>query len=189
MPERTGPGQFSRRRFLGAMAAAGVASFVGTGHAAAPPGIRGILLIVGDDHGAQLGCLGTEGLSSPVLDGLAAEGVLFRQNFCSLASCSPSRASLFTGLYPHSHGLPINCHEYFGAQPRRRDGEADAANRGRERHDDVLTLVATRPAIARASRRSSTFTRTASFLSMRGCPDGPKPSRGSSPTAAISPFS
>lgn len=142
MPERTGPGQFSRRRFLGAMAAAGVASFVGTGHAAAPPGIRGILLIVGDDHGAQLGCLGTEGLSTPILDGLAAEGVLFRQNFCSLASCSPSRASLFTGLYPHSHGIPINCHEYFGAQPPAEwMAKYDAANRGREVHDDVPTMV------------------------------------------------
>ena len=36
---------------------------------------------------------------------LAQEGVLFRQAFCTAPTCSPSRASFLTGMYPHSCGM------------------------------------------------------------------------------------
>ena len=36
---------------------------------------------------------------------LAEEGVLFRQAFCTAPTCSPSRASFLSGMYPHSCGM------------------------------------------------------------------------------------
>ena len=41
---------------------------------------------------------------TPHLQRLAEEGVLFRRNFAAAPTCSPSRAALLTGMYPHSCG-------------------------------------------------------------------------------------
>jgi N-sulfoglucosamine sulfohydrolase len=76
-----------------------------------------ILLIVTDDQGAQMGALGTPGLSTPNMDRLAKEGTLFRDVFNAYPSCSPSRASILTGTYPHTHRIRINVPEYFGKAP------------------------------------------------------------------------
>ncbi|MEL6133560.1 MAG: arylsulfatase, partial [Bacteroidota bacterium] len=60
-----------------------------------------------DDLGfSDLGCYGGE-IRTPHLDALAAEGVRFTQ-FYNGSRCSPSRASLLTGLYPHQAGLEKN---------------------------------------------------------------------------------
>jgi arylsulfatase A-like enzyme len=42
---------------------------------------------------------------TPHLQQLADEGVLFRQDFCAAPTCSPSRAALLTGMYPHEAGM------------------------------------------------------------------------------------
>jgi len=42
---------------------------------------------------------------TPHLQALAQDGILFRQNFCINPTCSPSRASLLTGEYPHQNGM------------------------------------------------------------------------------------
>ena len=42
---------------------------------------------------------------TPNLQRLAEEGVLFRNTFSAAPTCSPSRASFLTGLYPHSAGM------------------------------------------------------------------------------------
>jgi len=55
-----------------------------------------------------LGCYGNPHIKTPVLDRLAAEGVLFEQCYVQNPICSPSRASLMTGRYPHGHGLWAN---------------------------------------------------------------------------------
>lgn len=44
---------------------------------------------------------------TPELDRLAAEGITFDRFYCSYAQCSPSRASLQTGLYPHEAGVMV----------------------------------------------------------------------------------
>ena len=44
-------------------------------------------------------------ISTPCLQRLAEEGVLYRQNFCVTPTCSPSRAALLTGCYPHENGM------------------------------------------------------------------------------------
>ena len=43
-------------------------------------------------------------LSTPNIQRIAEEGVLFRQAFCVAPTCSPSRASLLTGQFPHNCG-------------------------------------------------------------------------------------
>ncbi|SIQ99502.1 sulfatase family protein [Maribacter ulvicola] len=63
-----------------------------------------ILLIVSEDNGPDLGCYGVKEVSTPNLDNLAQEGVLFERAFVPYSVCSPSRAVIFTGLYPHQNG-------------------------------------------------------------------------------------
>ena len=55
-----------------------------------------------------LGCYGNVHVQTPAIDGLAQEGVLFEQCYVQSPVCSPSRASLLTGQYVHSHGLWAN---------------------------------------------------------------------------------
>ncbi|GAA3936433.1 arylsulfatase [Microbacterium soli] len=65
-----------------------------------------ILLIVADDMGfSDLGCYGGE-IPTPNLDSLAHGGVRLSQ-FYNTARCSPSRASLLTGLHPHQTGIGV----------------------------------------------------------------------------------
>ncbi|TFG72338.1 MAG: sulfatase [Anaerolineales bacterium] len=42
---------------------------------------------------------------TPNIQKLAEQGVLFRQAFCANPTCSASRASLLTGMYPHNNGM------------------------------------------------------------------------------------
>src|SRR6186997_200580 len=63
-----------------------------------------VVVILIDDMGfSDLGCYGSE-VPTPNIDKLAAEGVRFTQ-FYNTARCSPSRAALLTGLYPHEAGM------------------------------------------------------------------------------------
>ena len=63
-----------------------------------------IVVILADDLGySDLGSYGGE-IATPNLDRLAHEGVRFTQ-FYATPRCSPSRAALLTGLYPHEAGL------------------------------------------------------------------------------------
>ncbi|HEV3302802.1 MAG TPA: arylsulfatase [Planctomycetaceae bacterium] len=69
-----------------------------------PSAAPNIVLIVADDLGfSDIGCYGAE-VATPNLDQLATRGVRFTQ-FYNAARCSPSRAALLTGLYPHQAGV------------------------------------------------------------------------------------
>lgn len=69
--------------------------------AAATPNV---VLVVLDDVGfAQLGSFGSD-IDTPVLDGLAAGGLRYR-NFHTTALCSPTRACVLTGRNHHSNGM------------------------------------------------------------------------------------
>ena len=63
-----------------------------------------ILLITADDLGLQLSCYGDPIAKTPNIDRLASRSVRFRTAYVSQASCSPSRSTMFTGLYPHGNG-------------------------------------------------------------------------------------
>lgn len=64
-----------------------------------------ILLIVSDDQGYNdLGVLGN-GIITPHLDRLAAEGTRLTNFYVAWPACTPSRAALLTGRYPQRNGI------------------------------------------------------------------------------------
>src|SRR4051794_12184462 len=63
-----------------------------------------IILIVADDLGRDLGCYGNTAIRTPHLDQLAKKGVRFTNAYATVSSCSPSRASILTGLFTHQNG-------------------------------------------------------------------------------------
>ncbi|AKJ64731.1 sulfatase [Kiritimatiella glycovorans] len=97
----------SRRSFL-TRALTLPALYAVSGEAAAQFELRGkrphILLITTDDQGTTLGCYGDPLGRTPNMDRLAAEGMRFTRAYVTHASCSPSRSSILTGLYPHQNG-------------------------------------------------------------------------------------
>lgn len=64
-----------------------------------------VLIVHWHDLGRYLGVYGHADVSSPRMDRLAAEGILFTRAHATAPLCSPSRGSLFTGRYPQSNGL------------------------------------------------------------------------------------
>ncbi|MEM6689661.1 MAG: sulfatase-like hydrolase/transferase [Planctomycetota bacterium] len=72
-----------------------------------------VLFILTDDQRYDaLSCMGHPYLKTPHIDRLADEGLLFRNHFCTTSLCSPSRASILSGLYAHTHGVSNNFTEY-----------------------------------------------------------------------------
>ena len=72
-----------------------------------------ILLITSEDNGPDLSCYGAPFIQTPNLDRLASEGACFENAYCTQAVCSPSRASILTGLFPHQCGqIGLATHRY-----------------------------------------------------------------------------
>jgi N-sulfoglucosamine sulfohydrolase len=73
-----------------------------SGLAAAAP--KNVVVIVADDLGRDLGCYGNAVCKTPNLDALAKHGVRFTNAYATCASCSPSRSTIYTGLFTHQNG-------------------------------------------------------------------------------------
>ena len=68
-----------------------------------------ILFLMADQINVRaLGAYGGRHIQTPHLDRLAHEGALFENACCSWPVSSPSRASIFTGQYAHTHGITRN---------------------------------------------------------------------------------
>lgn len=68
---------------------------------ATAPTAPNFILIYADDLGfGDLGCYGADGIPTPNLDAMAADGVRFTNFYATAATCTPSRYSLLTGSYP-----------------------------------------------------------------------------------------
>lgn len=63
-----------------------------------------VLMISDDQSAANLGCYGDKLARTPNLDKLAGQGTRFTRAYCTSPQCSPSRATLLTGRYPHEVG-------------------------------------------------------------------------------------
>ena len=71
-----------------------------------------IVFIICDQMRADaIGAAGNPNAKTPNIDHLAANGVLFRNNFANNPVCLPSRISMFSGLYPSQTGILCNKHQ------------------------------------------------------------------------------
>lgn len=109
----------SRRRFLSHTAFATAAAVLPTGASVESPAqtkprsgdLRpaNVLLIMSDQHmPAAMGAAGNTVVKTPNLDAFAKTGVMFDCVYCADPVCTPSRASLLTGLHVHHHHTPSN---------------------------------------------------------------------------------
>lgn len=70
---------------------------------------RNVIFILSDDHRYDaMGFMGHPFLQTPAMDSIAANGVHLRNAFVTTSLCSPSRASILTGLYTHKHRVIDN---------------------------------------------------------------------------------
>ena len=61
-----------------------------------------MVVFIADDLGeGDLSCYGHPVVRTPNIDRLAAEGTRYERAYLTISSCSPSRASILTGRYPH----------------------------------------------------------------------------------------
>ncbi len=76
--------------------------------AGAQPDRPNIVLIISDDHAYNdYGFMGGKHVSTPHIDRMASESTLYTRGYATPV-CSPSLASLLTGLHPHQHGITGN---------------------------------------------------------------------------------
>ncbi|MFO7955933.1 MAG: sulfatase [Candidatus Brocadiia bacterium] len=71
-----------------------------------------ILYLHSHDTGRYIQPYGYD-IPTPNLQKLAEQGMLFRRAFCTNPTCSPSRASLLTGRWPHNNGMVGLAHRGF----------------------------------------------------------------------------
>ena len=70
---------------------------------------RNVVFILTDDHRYDaMGFMDHPFLETPHLDSLASNGVHLKNAFVTTSLCSPSRASILTGLYTHKHRVIDN---------------------------------------------------------------------------------
>lgn len=71
-----------------------------------------LFMLTDDQRWDAIGLGGSRHLKTPHMDRLGREGVYFKNAFCTTSLCSPSRASILSGLYAHAHGVVNNFTEY-----------------------------------------------------------------------------
>lgn len=83
-----------------------------------------VVWIMLEDWSTDLGCYGTKGVSTPVTDKLAAQGIRYTNAFCTSPVCSTSRSAMITGFHQnyigaHQHRLSAEekCPLPYGIKP------------------------------------------------------------------------
>ena len=67
-----------------------------------------VLICTDQQRSDSLGCYGNRFARTPNIDSIARAGARFDRHITPMQICSPSRATLVTGLYPRHHGLTVN---------------------------------------------------------------------------------
>ncbi len=75
-----------------------------------------IVIVADDSSPMDYGCYGSAVARTPNIDSLATGGMLFTRGFVTASSCSPSRTSMLTGVYPSQLGLARNLHVELPAE-------------------------------------------------------------------------
>ncbi|MFW6164046.1 MAG: sulfatase-like hydrolase/transferase, partial [Planctomycetota bacterium] len=112
--------RLNRRRFLQATGGALAAAAGAVGWAAAPKqrGRPNLLFLMTDEqHYRSLSITGNPYIETPHMDRIAREGAVFTNATCVTPYCSPSRASMITGVYPHTHRILRNVSPRRSNQP------------------------------------------------------------------------
>jgi arylsulfatase A-like enzyme len=87
----------------------GVSSTVGTRRGQGAGTRPDVIIVLTDQQRADaFAAAGAAALRTPAMDRLAREGVMFTRAFAATPQCSPSRAALLTGRYPHRTGVMGN---------------------------------------------------------------------------------
>src|SRR3954462_3596700 len=68
------------------------------------PARPNILWITSEDNGPSLGCYGDTYATTPILDALAARGVIYMHCWSNAPVCAPARTAIISGVYPSSTG-------------------------------------------------------------------------------------
>lgn len=136
-----GTGGIGRREFLRGMGAAvvtmaalrshgGLLAAPSTTQAATPlPTRPNILLLITDQERQPMHWPdGWAEDNLPARNRLLAHGLSFRHAFCNSSMCSPSRATLFTGLYPAQHGVTDTLTPAGETNPHQQDLPLDIQN-------------------------------------------------------------
>lgn len=71
-----------------------------------------VFVLTDDQRWDAISLSGRETPATPNIDRIGREGVYFRNAFATTALCSPSRASILTGMYAHAHGVKDNFTEF-----------------------------------------------------------------------------
>ena len=92
-----------------------------------------ILITIDTVRADHLGCYGAQGVSTPTLDALAHDGIVFERAIAQVPLTFPSHASIMTGLYPFQTGAqdftspPLDSRFRTIAQALREHGYATGA--------------------------------------------------------------
>ena len=104
-----------------------------------PPARRRNILFITTDQQRydSLGCNGGTVARTPVVDGLAAEGINYRRAYNQNTVCMPARSTMLTGQYVRTHGvvangvpLPVDAPSVAAVPPRRGRLPHGAARQG-----------------------------------------------------------
>ncbi len=86
-------------------------------NASAPYSKPNIIYIMSDDHAQRaISAYSKDLISTPNIDRIANEGMIFRNSFVTNSLCAPSRATMLTGKYSSQNGLRDNRDTFDGSQ-------------------------------------------------------------------------
>ncbi len=127
---------------LGALAAAAPAPIAASQTNSAPDTRPNILYIMCDDMGyGDLGCYGQQIISTPNIDSLARQGMLFTQAYAGSPVSAPSRATFMTGQHS-GHTLVRGNKEYWRGVPMVSYGaNMDFSRVGQEAYDTAHVII------------------------------------------------
>ena len=107
----TATSRINRREFLKGVAIAGAIGLHGCSFLNRPRKTNLLLITADTQRPANMSCYGYSRKTTPVADALAAEGAMFTNAYSTSMCTLPAHASLFTGMFPDSHGVINNNRE------------------------------------------------------------------------------